>query len=210
MSNLFFRFKQFEIRQDQCAMKVGTDGVLLGAWAAISSAGKILDIGTGSGLIALMAAQRSEAEIDAIEIEESAFHQAIKNISSSPFSQRIRVYHEDFRIFRQKPQQYDHIISNPPFFYNSLKSPDLSRNYARHTLSLTLEELIEGSRTLLSSTGLISLILPAEQENRLKEVLEKRKLHLNRLTYVYPKPDIPPKRILIEAGMNASHTVTAH
>ena len=134
MSNPFFQFKQFTIRHDKCAMKVGTDGVLLGAWAGTESCNRILDIGTGTGLIALMLAQRSKAAIDAIDIEADACLQAQENAESSLFAGRINVFHSDLVDFAQASTHlYDLIVSNPPYFVDSLKCPNLQRNTARHT-----------------------------------------------------------------------------
>ena len=154
MSNPFFQFKQFTIRHDKCAMKVGTDGVLLGAWAGTESCNRILDIGTGTGLIALMLAQRSKAAIDAIDIEADACLQAQENAESSLFAGRINVFHSDLVDFAQASTHlYGLIVSNPPYFVDSLKCPNLQRNTARHTDTLTLEDLLQYSRKLLAPQG---------------------------------------------------------
>ena len=129
MSNPFFQFKQFTIRHDKCAMKVGTDGVLLGAWAGTESCSRILDVGTGTGLIALMLAQRSKAVVDAIDIDADACLQAQENAESSLFAGRINVFHSDLVDFAQASTHlYDLIVSNPPYFVDSLKCPNLQRN----------------------------------------------------------------------------------
>ena len=133
MSNLCFEFKQFTVWHDKCAMKVGTDGVLLGAWANVESAKHILDVGTGTGLIALMLAQRTvQADVTAIEIDSMAAIQARENIAHSPWKNRITLFNCDFRYFHDD-LKYDLIVSNPPYFVNALKCLDKQRNMARHT-----------------------------------------------------------------------------
>ncbi len=199
MANAFFQFKQFTVRQDLCAMKVGTDGVLLGAWASVEQAQYVLDVGAGTGLIALMAAQRSTACIDAIDIDASACRQAEANCTASPFANRICVAHVAFNTFLQTTsRQYDRIVSNPPYFHDSLKSPDQKRTVARHTDSLLLEDLVCGCHRLLTPTGRLCLVLPADQEEKLLAILAENGLHRVRQTYVVPIPHAQPKRILIE------------
>ena len=133
MSNPYFQFKQFTVWHDKCAMKVGTDGVLLGAWASVQNAHKILDVGTGTGLVALMLAQRSlpDADIIALEIDEAAAGQARENVTRSPWKERVEVVQTDFRDY-QSSDKFDVIVSNPPYFVDSLECPDQQRNAARH------------------------------------------------------------------------------
>jgi len=200
MPNPYFRFKQFTVYHDQCAMKVGTDGVLLGVWADIKDAHSALDIGTGSGLIALMLAQRnSQLNIHAIDIDEDAIKQTKENISHSPFSSRIT--HEqislDNYVIKAK-SKYDLITSNPPFFDNSLKSPDRQRTIARHTDSLPVEQLIQQSSKLLSDNGKLSIIYPFEYKENLFFLAKKNNLYISRITNVYPTPNSLVKRVLIE------------
>ena len=142
MSNPYFQFKQFTVWHDKCAMKVGTDGVLLGAWASVQNAHKILDVGTGTGLVALMLAQRSlpDADIIALEIDGAAAGQARENVTRSPWKERVEVVQTDFRDY-QSSDKFDVIVSNPPYFVDSLECPDQQRNAARHNGSLTYEEL---------------------------------------------------------------------
>ena len=151
MPNPYFRFKKFTVYHDRCAMKVGTDGVLLGAWVNVSG-DNILDIGTGTGLISLMMAQRNEkAVIDAIDIDSDAVSQAKDNIGNSPFSNRINSWNASLQEFSSKVEKrYDVIVSNPPFFVQSLKSPNKERSVARHTDSLPVADLIKGGGCLLS------------------------------------------------------------
>lgn len=159
-----FRFKQFTIHDDQCAMKVGTDGVLLGAWVNTDQAQTVLDIGTGSGMIALMLAQRAlnTVVIDAIEIESTCAQQAMQNVASSPWADRINVYHsalQDFAINKT----YDLIVSNPPYFQNSMLPPNTSRANARHANTLPLHHLISCVRSLLADGGRLAVVLPFKE-----------------------------------------------
>ena len=202
MSTPNFRFKQFTIWHDKCAMKVGTDGVLLGAWAPIAvshqpSAVRILDIGTGSGLIALMLAQRCHnAHIDAIDIDENAIEQAQENVQISNFKSQISNFVS--RLQDWKPEiKYNLIVSNPPYFQNSLKNPDKGRELARHTDSLSYEELIVHSARLLTMLGQLALILPAEAETEIRELAARYGLSCTRVTRVYSKENKPARRVLI-------------
>ncbi|MDR1200109.1 MAG: methyltransferase [Tannerellaceae bacterium] len=205
MANDYFQFKQFNIQQDKCAMKVGTDGVLLGAWVSTESCHTLLDIGTGTGLIALMLAQRSQAKIDAIDIDEDAIEQASENISSSMFANRIQVYHTPFEEYVTKVYyKYDLVVSNPPYFADSLKSPDTKKNLARHTDTLPLSLLLSRSKSLLAPDGRIALILPYQRGNELMEIILKNKLNIVRKTEVIPLPNASPKRLLIELSTNLS------
>ena len=197
MSNPFFRFKQFTVFHDLCAMKVGTDGVLLGAWADCLNAQIILDVGTGSGLIALMLAQRSNSTITAIDIDESAYRQAGINFKESPFHDRLSVYHTSIQQFSTSTK-YDLIVSNPPYFSNSLQSPDASRTHARHNDSLPLDDLIKYSQQLLSPKGKLALILPFDTFEQVNSRALEHSLFLCRKTQVCPTPSQAPKRVLLE------------
>lgn len=204
MANSYFEFKKFTVRQDLCAMKVGTDGVLLGAWVSLAGSRDVLDIGTGTGLIALMLAQRGESEnrplrIDALDIDAGAVQQAALNIQASPFSDRIRTECQSFVSYaRLSEKRYDLIVSNPPYFHNSLKCPDIRRNTARHTDTLTLEELLEGCCRLLSPAGRIALILPAARKEELVRLARPLGLNIIRQTDVSSIEGKPPKRLLAE------------
>jgi tRNA1Val (adenine37-N6)-methyltransferase len=193
-----FRFKQFTIHQDRCAMKVGTDGVLLGAWADCVHAARILDIGTGTGLIALMLAQRSRAVIDAIEIDEAAARQATENVLQSPFADRISVSLISFQEFYQKNNlKYDLIVSNPPYFNRSLKPPAENRTTARHTDTLPFEALINGVKNLLADSGHFALILPTAEGEEFIVLAEKADLFCVKKVSVYPREDGVVKRLLL-------------
>ncbi|NDV94471.1 methyltransferase domain-containing protein [Dysgonomonas sp. 521] len=200
MPNSYFRFKQFTVYHDRCAMKVGTDGVLLGAWADVAGAGTVLDIGTGTGLIALMIAQRNnDAAIDAIDIDMDAVVQAKENIANSPFSSRITCFNTPLQDFQgQAGRKYDLIVSNPPFFIQSLKSPVRGRTLARHTDSLPMEDLIQIASSLLSEKGKLSLIYPHEYSGELQLLAQQAGLFTSCIVNVYPTDNSSPKRVLME------------
>ena len=192
-----FRFKQFAIEDSKCAMKVGTDGVLLGAWAPIDfhissfSHFRILDVGTGSGLIARMLMQRCpEAEVEGIDIDAAAVEQAREN-GVCAFRARLQDWRLDIE------NCYDLIVSNPPYFQNSLKNPDPGRKTARHTDSLSFEELIAHSVRLLAENGVFALILPAEAEEEIRTIASAAGLQLVRVTHVYSKESKPARRVLL-------------
>lgn len=198
MSNPFFQFKQFTVWHDKCAMKVGTDGVLLGAWTSVQDAHRILDIGTGTGLIALMLAQRSlpDARIVALEIDEAAAGQAFGNVAQSPWKGRISVLQKDFKLY-QSLDKFDVIVSNPPYFIDSLGCPDQQRNAARHNDSLTYETLLQGVAKLLSKEGAFTMVIPADVAEQVKEIAVAYDLYAARQLNVITKPGGSPKRILI-------------
>ncbi len=203
MSNPYFRFKKFTVWHDKCAMKVGTDGVLLGGWAWVKNAARILDIGTGTGLIALMLAQRKEtARIDAIDIDPDACRQAEANVAASPFADRIRVIPASLADYRPgEPGMYDLIVSNPPYFTDALKCPDHQRRLARHTDTLPLAELMQTARGWLHPTGRLALVWPADGRSRLETAAYDAGLYFIRITEVHSLPGTPPKRILAELGL---------
>jgi tRNA1Val (adenine37-N6)-methyltransferase len=182
-------------------MKVGTDGVLIGTWADTKNARTILDAGSGSGLITLIAAQRSQAEIDAVEIDHDAFMQSVDNVNASPWKDRISVIHVSFTDYcANTDKKYDLIISNPPYFKASLLPPDGKRQSARHDINLPLSDLISGCQHLLNNHGKAALILPITAEKELLELLDQNELYPQRLTRVKPTPTSDSKRLLIEFG----------
>ena len=202
-----FRFKQFTVWHDRCAMKVGTDGVLLGAWCPLAIATsegeyKVLDIGTGSGLIALMLAQRATSiddtpiVIDTIDIDADAAEQAQYNFEQSPWSKLLRIYQSSLQEW-QSEKEYDLIVSNPPYFQGSLKNPDAQRATARHTDSLSYSELIAHSERLLRRNGILALVLPIEAEEEILSLAAAAGLSPIAITYVHTKPGKPVKRILM-------------
>lgn len=198
-----FRFKQFFIEDSKCAMKVGTDGVLLGAWAPVEaishqpSAVSILDVGTGSGLIARMLMQRCpEAEVEGIDIDEAAVEQAREN-GVIAFHSSLQEWKDNRQWTMDNGQLYDLIVSNPPYFQNSLKNPDKGREMARHTDTLSYAELIAHSVRLLKENGMLALILPAEAEEEITALASAEGLSLVRVTRVYSKESKPARRVLL-------------
>jgi len=199
MANSYFSFKQFTVYQHLCAMKVGIDGVLLGAWATTGNCKKILDVGTGTGLIALMLAQRCNAQITAIDIESGAIRQANENRSSSPWPDRINTLEVSLQEYsEQTNEKFDLIVSNPPYFVNALKSPELSRSTARHTDLLTHSELLSYSKKLLAMNGKICIILPVNEGLDCIKLATTFQLYCSKMVEVHPKPDKPVKRLLLE------------
>ncbi len=192
-----FRFKQFSIQQEKSAMKIGTDGVLLGAWATGDSPRSILDIGSGTGLIALMLAQRfPNALIHAVEIDQNAYLEAQLNVKNSVFQDRIKVHHADFKTYKTDTK-YDLIVSNPPYFHQSLKSLHDNRNLARHTDSLSLRELLVRAEQMLSNHGVLALILPNEQERDAVSIGEEIGLRPREIVHVKGRVELPVKRCMI-------------
>lgn len=196
-----FQFKEFSIDQDRCAMKIGTDGVLLGAWTSIQDAYSILDIGAGTGILALMLAQRSDAEqIDALEIDEDAYEQCVDNFENSSWADRLFCYHAALDEFTEemKDEKYDLIISNPPFYTEDYKSGDTARNMARFADSLPFEELIKFASELLSDEGSFAVIIPYSEEEYFLKLSEKVNLFPNRITRVRGTESTPLKRSLLQ------------
>ena len=201
MANNYFRFKGFTIRQEHTAMKVGTDGVLLGSWAPVPERGRILDVGTGTGLIAIMMAQRSGARVTALEIDHDAFLQAKENITNCRWHHRIELIHQSFQDYcNSHPATFDAIVSNPPWFRNALRSPHSGRNKARHNKALPWSELLEGTTALLKDSGALSLILPYEQASAFSTEAEKRNLYCTRRMNIRPNIRKAPKRVMMELG----------
>ncbi len=194
-----FHFKQFDILQERSAMKIGTDGVLLGAWANIEDASTILDIGTGTGVIAIMAAQRQQtANITAIEIDQAAFEEATTNASHSPWSDRITVVHSSLQDF-DAHHSFDHVICNPPFFVESqLTNPNKPRSFARQDIALPLSVLIQKSKQQIKANGAISLVYPFDRFDQLRESFISQGFCLTRKMVTYGRPGIPPKRVFSE------------
>lgn len=267
MANPYFSFKQFTVWQEHAAMRVGTDGVLLGAWCDLSSCvsvvipdestdrrqpenvcpadpsqildssnrdqtvwddhvqdereksvcgaqngadaetkkvGRVLDIGSGTGVIALMVAQRtSNAQIDAVEPDSGSCEDALRNFAESTWADRLHLHgvtlQEYVSCYAEKVQ-YDLIVSNPPYFVDSLKAPDPVRNAVRHAVSLPFEELLDGVKTLLAEHGRFAVILPVTEGVLLEKLALERSLHCVRKCLVQTKPGVPPKRVMMEFG----------
>lgn len=197
MPSSHFKFKQFTICHDKCAMKVGTDSVLLGAWTKVDQARNILDIGTGTGLIALMLSQRSNvALVDAIEIDIAAAEQAKENVMRSKWADRVKVLCCDIQEY-DSSIKYDLIVSNPPYFVDSLKCPSQNRNLARHVGKLNYESLFYHSSRLLSDSGNLDIIIPTEVENNIIDIAQKYSLYPSQGLRVYTKDGKPSRRILL-------------
>jgi tRNA1Val (adenine37-N6)-methyltransferase len=191
MPSTSFAFKQFIIKQDKCAMKVGTDAVLLGAWVTPSvNCHSILDIGTGTGVIALMLAQKTNSLIQAIDIDKNACEQAEENIKESKFSNQISVYCSSLQEFsKQSGKKFNLIISNPPYFEQSLKSSNEQRSHARHADILPFEELLDGVIKLLEVNGKFCVILPTIEALKFRSLAEKKGIHLSKLLRVKSKKE---------------------
>lgn len=212
MSNDWFQFKRFIVRQQGAGMKVSTDGVLVGAWPEMPENGKtVLDIGTGAGLIALMIAQRfRRAAITAIEIDSQSARLAAQNFQESPWNSRIRLINTSFQDFVKDSQdQFSLIITNPPYFRNSLKTGNTSRNLARHQDSLSPEELFNGVRKLLEQPeGIFSLIIPYEQEEDILEIASESGMKPQRTLRIRPNPGKQYIRTLFEFGYSRSECLS--
>lgn len=202
-----FSFKQFQIQQDRCAMKVGTDGVLLGAWTPIhNNPFGILDIGTGTGIISLMLAQRSHAQqIDALEIDEEAYEQATDNFENSPWNDRLFCFHAALDEFVEEPEdEYDLIVSNPPFYSEDYKSNNGQRDLARFQDALPFEDLIEAAAILLSENGIFSVIIPFKEEEKFLTLAAEYELFAFKITHVKGTPTSDYKRSLIALSRNSN------
>lgn len=197
--NNYFQFKQFLVIQEKAAMKVGTDGVMLGAWVNVRHEKKILDIGTGTGLIALMMAQRTSAEIIGIEIEKNAAEEAARNCMMSNWKERLSVQNISFQEFTEKSnEKFDLIISNPPFFINDQKSKQNNMAIAKHNDLLPLQDLISGCRKLISEKGKIALVLSISAAKKIIEFIDEAGLFITRITEVFPTPQKESNRFLME------------
>ena len=205
-----FRFKEFTIHQDQCAMKVGTDGVLLGAWASLDKQPEsILDIGAGTGLIALQLAQRSYAEtIDAIELDDAAYEQCVANFEASPWADRLFCYHAGFDEFVDEMEDtYDLIVSNPPFYAEDVASGNPFRDKARQSNSLPFDELVQGASKFLTEDGIFAVIIPFKEEEDFVGLAKHAGMFPNRITRVKGNPDTEFKRSLMEFSFHQNEPI---
>ena len=199
-----FQFKQFSVEDECSTQRVGTDSMLLGAWAAPGNSLRILDIGTGCGVLALMMAQKTNATIDALDIDLPSVDEAIRNFRSSPWPEKLFAFHDSLAHFTSENQpDYDFIITNPPYFVNSLLSASLHKNRARHGQTLSHAELVYLTSCLLAPGGRFTLILPAETTRAFIPLCEKNGLHLHRSMAIHPKPGAPALRLLMEFARSA-------
>lgn len=202
-----FQFKQFSVEQDRCAMKIGTDGVLLGAWSPIpENIFSVLDVGAGTGIIALMLAQRTNAEqIDALEIDEEAYEQAVENFENSPWSDRLFCFHAGLDEFIEEPEdEYDLIISNPPFYTEDYKTESEQRDLARFADAMPFEDLVEAADLLLSENGIFSVIIPYKEEEKFIALAKDFDLFPIKITRVKGNPITEIKRSLLAFSRNVS------
>ncbi len=196
-----FQFKQFIVEQDRCAMKIGTDGVLLGAWTSLDNdPDSILDIGSGTGVISLQLAQRSNAQtIDAIELDPDAFEQCTENFEASPWNDRLFCYHASVQEFTAEMDlKYDLIVSNPPFYTDNYKTEDPARDLARFTDTLPFEHLFLCAIQLLALGGIFSVIIPKKEQQNIESIASRHSLFPGRICEVRGTPDSPIKRVLME------------
>ena len=207
-----FNFKQFTVQQDRCAMKIGTDGVLLGAWCPIdNNPFSVLDIGAGTGILSLMLAQRSNAEqIDSLEIDEEAYEQCVENFENSPWSDRLFCFHAGLDEFVDEPEdEYDLIISNPPFYSEDFKTENSQRDLARFQDALPFEDLIEAADLLLSENGIFAIIIPFKEEENFIDLCAEVELYPVKVTRVKGTPTTEIKRSLLAFKRYELSTLTA-
>lgn len=197
-----FKFKQFSIQQECSAMKVGTDGVLLGAWAQTQGAKRVLDIGSGTGVIAIMLAQRNtEAQVIGVEIDEEASREAAANMNATPFSNRLKIISGPIQDFAWNYKyNFDLIVSNPPFYSGGTLSFAADRNDVRHTTKLSHGDLIQSVNRLLAPRGSFSIVLPHLEGLRFIEFAQRARLHPQRITEVIPRAEKSVNRLLVTFG----------
>lgn len=204
-----FQFKQFLVRQDQTAMKVTTDACILGAYTALENATKVLDIGTGTGLIAMMLAQRSKAQFSAVELDENAYQQAVENVQNSIFKEQITVFHQSIQDFAEnnKDLYFELIVSNPPFFQNHLKSEQEKRNKALHTDTLSFEDLLASVIKLLSADGRFVVLLPAYESTVLENLALQEGLYPHKKLLIRHRNGSKILRIITTFGLTEKETI---
>src|SRR5664280_1075535 len=197
MANNYFSFKQFTIYQDKSAFKVGTDGVLLGAYADLNGVTNILDIGSGTGLLSIMLAQRCEAMITAIEPDHDSFIQSCENVNLVEWQKRIKIVNSDLQNFNSDNEKFDLIVTNPPYFCDSLKSPDPRKSAARHNDSLTTVEIVTGVKRLLKDDGRLQLILPYVEGNVFIADASRYGFYCNNILKIRPLPESEIRRLIL-------------
>ncbi|HTK19767.1 MAG TPA: methyltransferase [Mucilaginibacter sp.] len=205
-----FQFKQFSVDQSACAMKINTDGVLLGVLANTSNPQNILDIGTGTGVIALMLAQRFiSAKIDAVEVDQPAAETAGRNFQNSSFMDRLTIYPLGFsEFFEQNPnKKYDLIVSNPPFYINSLKSPEVKKELAKHADKLFFEELLLSASKHLQESGILCMILPVDTAEMVSGLAAKHKLNPQKRIFIQSFSESKPHRVVVAYGFETPQII---
>lgn len=205
-----FSFRMFTISQTQSAMKVGTDSVLLAAWINVPKPYNILDIGAGTGILSLLMAQRyEEAQITALEISSEAIKDVQENVKNSPWKNRVQIIEGDFCQFKSE-LKFDLIICNPPYFENSLHSPLMLRNKARHSDAMPFPVLVSGVQKILSEKGVFAIIIPFENAELIRHLAFEQELYTYRQTVIYTKENTPPKRIMLQftSELQLCHTNT--
>jgi tRNA1Val (adenine37-N6)-methyltransferase len=210
-SDSHFHFRQFSVAHDRSAHKVGTDGVLLAAWADVSGVSSILEIGTGSGVIALVLAQRTDegCRIDAVEVDRESAEQAVENVLRSPWPEKIKVHHNPIQTFNID-RRYDLIISNPPYFVKSSLPPEVKRSNARHTGTLSFAELADAALRLLKPDGKLAVILPVVEAQSFIDIAGLKKMYCIRQCEVQSRKHKPVERILLEFGLKPAQTLVVN
>lgn len=197
-----FQFKQFSMSHERSTMKIGTDAVLLGAWTPVADHQQVLDVGTGSGVIALMLAQRADADILAIDIDPNSVQEARQNFIDSPWSKRLKALHTSLQQQARESHRFDLIVSNPPFFQNSLKTANRLRNQARHNDHLSFQELAHSAAQLLAPEGTLCVVYPTEEAQHFIAAAQVAGLHLHQQLFIHPRVQQPAKRILMAFKKN--------
>jgi tRNA1Val (adenine37-N6)-methyltransferase len=198
MGGSYFRFKKFTLNQSRSSFKAGTDGVLLGAYADVTGVKKVLDIGTGTGLIALMLAQRSDAEITGLETDINSFLEACENVRNSDWHSRVKIENRRLQDYYPETADFDLIVTNPPYFVNALKNPDPLKSSARHNISLDHSDILEGAGRLLKKTGRLQIILPYTEGSVFIAEATEYGFYCNDILKIKPLPSSKAKRMILE------------
>jgi tRNA1Val (adenine37-N6)-methyltransferase len=203
-----FHFKQFSLAHHNSSMRVGTDAILLGLFAASPSSVRTLEIGTGCGIISLLIASRSKCPVDAVDIDEDSVEEAITNFSNSPFHTRMKAIHSDFNEYaKNQERKYDLIVSNPPFFINDFRPENPKKRTTRHSEQLTYAQIAEGTIRLLETKGKLCLVLPYEESREFLSIAENNDLHLQRQQLIFPVRGLQPNRVNLQFGFERPNEV---